>query len=84
MAERLVPAYNNDMETSLSAAIGGIDHAFAVNAQRAQRIAKSSPGDNTFVRDMAELPSDANAVKANTAVIRTQDQMTGSLLDMFA
>ncbi len=70
------------MESGLSAAVGGIESAFTTNAQRAQRIAAASPGDNGFVRDMAELPTDADAVKADASVIKTQNQMLGTLFDL--
>ena len=72
------------MDSGLSAAIGGVVNAFDVHSQRAQRIAARAPDGERFVQDMAELPSDDQNVKANVAVIRTQDKMMGALLDIFA
>lgn len=67
--------------TSSSASIQGIQNAFDRNAARAKRIAQPDGGPQ-FEKDMAELPSDADDVKANTAVLKTKDQMLGTLLDM--
>jgi len=69
------------MEIGATSSIQGIQNAFATNAARAQRIAQPDGGPQ-FEKDMAELPSDADNVKANSAVIKTRDQMLGTLLDM--
>ncbi len=71
------------METGLSRSVGGVREAFEANARRAERISKAKMEDDTFTKDMAELPSDDKAVKANTSVIRTQDEMLGTLMDLF-
>ena len=72
------------MDTGLSAAVGGVQRAFETHSQRAQRIAKDGLEGENFVRDMAELPSDDDSVQANISVIKTQDEMLGALLDLFA
>jgi hypothetical protein len=64
-----------------SSAVQGIQRAFDDNAARAKRLAKEDGGPQ-FEKDMAELPSDAHRVGVNTKVIKTQDQMVGTLLDM--
>ena len=82
LARDFVACYNEDMENGLSAAVGGIQRAFDTNADRAKRIAASGVNGGSFTSDMAQLPSDGTAVSANAAVIKTQDQMLGSVLDM--
>ena len=64
-----------------SASVQGIQRAFADNAARAKRLAQEDGGP-TFEKDMAELPSDESRVGANGKVIKTRDQMLGTLLDM--
>jgi hypothetical protein len=71
------------MEISgLSSSVQGIQKAFDANAAKAKRIAQEDGGPQ-FEKDMAELPSDAHKVAANGKVIKTQDQMVGTLLDLF-
>jgi len=77
------------MQSGLSAAIGGAQNAIERNNQRATRIAKASQLEEQnaaqdLAKDMAELRSDPAALKANTSVIKTQDEMLGALLDLFA
>jgi len=76
------------MEIGMTAAVGGMQKALGENAARAQRIAKASlsteEGVGDFTRDLAELPQDAAAFKANAATVKTQDQMLGALLDIIA
>lgn len=64
-----------------SSAVQGIQRAFDANAARAKRLAQADGGPS-FVKDMAELPSDAHKAGVNGKVIKTQDQMVGTLLDM--
>lgn len=71
------------METGLSASVGGIQRAAETHFQRAQRIAKAEEAQD-MTKDLAEMHTDPQRVKMNTAAIRTQDQMVGTLLDMFA
>ena len=65
-----------------SSSVQGIQKAFDANAARAKRIAQEDGGPQ-FEKDMAELPGDAHAVGANGKVIKTRDQMVGTLLDLF-
>ncbi|GEM_PF-2533091 len=64
-----------------SASVQGIQKAFADNSARAKRLAQQDGGPS-FEKDMAELPSDQSRVGANGKVLKTQDQMLGTLLDM--
>jgi hypothetical protein len=81
-----LPAYNGSME--IGSSVSGIQQAFQTHTERASRIAKATAEDAeidaTFVKDMAELPSDDKAVGFNAAAIKTQDKMLGALLDIFA
>jgi hypothetical protein len=71
------------METSMSASVGGIQRATETHYQRAQRVSKAEMAED-ITKDMAEMHTDPQRVKMNTAAIRAQDEMLGSLLDMFA
>jgi hypothetical protein len=84
MARPRGSGYNFRMDSGLSAAVGGVQQAFAAHSERAQRIARDGIDGEHFVRDMAELPGDDDSVKANMSVIKTQDEMLGALLDLFA
>jgi hypothetical protein len=73
----------------IGSSVSAIQQAFQTHTQRAGRIAKSTmseepDADKTFVKDMAELPSDDKAVGFNAQVIKTQDKMVGALLDILA
>ena len=51
---------------------------------QAAQTAHSQPLDDEQVeKDLAELPTDPPNLGINTAVIKTKDQMLGTLLDMF-
>ena len=67
--------------SSSNASVQGIQNAFAANAARAKRVAQADGGPQ-FEKDMAELPSDGQNVKANTKALKAKDQMLGTLLDM--
>ncbi|MDB5104254.1 MAG: hypothetical protein JWP91_1943 [Fibrobacteres bacterium] len=69
--------------SSSTSSVQGIQQAFAANAARAKRVAQPDGGPQ-FEKDMAELPSDADNVAANTKALKTRDQMLGTLLDMVA
>jgi hypothetical protein len=66
---------------SSTTSVQGIRNAFSANAARAQRIAQPDGGPQ-FEKDMAELPSDKDAVGVNVKALKNQDQMLGTLLDM--
>lgn len=75
------------METGLSSSIGGMQRAMQTHAGRADRIAKASvdeTGESDMTKDLAEMQTDPAMLKANAAAVKTQDQMLGALLDMFA
>ena len=70
------------MEISGSgSSVQGIQQAFDRNAARAKRLAQEDGGPQ-FEKDMAELHSDEHAVGAQGKVIKSRDQMLGTLLDM--
>jgi hypothetical protein len=71
------------MEIGATSSIQGLQNAFAANAARGQRIAKAE-SDPQFEKDMAELSTDPENVSTQTKVIKTKDQMLGTLLDMVA
>jgi hypothetical protein len=71
------------MEVGFSSSTQGIQNAFDQNAARAKRLSKGVE-DDQLEKDMAELPQDKADVGVNTAVIKTKDQMLGTLLDMVA
>lgn len=66
-----------------------IQQAFRTHSERAARLAAAtasgSPERNdAFVRDMAELPSDAHNVGIHAKTVKTRDEMVGTLLDILA
>lgn len=76
------------MEIGSTSSVSAIQQAFQKHTDRAGRIAKATmseeaDADKTFVKDMAELPSDDKAAGFNAAAIKTQDKMLGALLDIF-
>ncbi len=68
------------MEINLS----GIQNLMDVNATRGERIASKGTDDPQFEKDMVDLSTDPSNMKAQTAVIKTQDKMLGALLDIFS
>ena len=66
-----------------SASVQALQTAFMANDAKAKRLANAE-SDPLLEKDLAELPSDADNVGAQTKVIKTKDQMVGTLLDMFA
>lgn len=70
------------MEIGNSASsVQGMQQAFARNAARAKRLANPE-GDPQLDKDMAELPGDKQDVGVQSKVIKTKDQMLGTLLDI--
>jgi hypothetical protein len=69
--------------TNSTSSVQGMMNAFAKNAARGKRLADPE-NDPQFEKDMAELPTDKQEVGVNSKVIKTKDQMLGTLLDMVA
>lgn len=69
--------------------VTAIQQAFKTHSERASRLAEATASgaperNDTFVKDMAELPSDAHNVGINAKTIKTRDEMVGTLLDILA
>lgn len=69
--------------------MGAVQQAFNTHSARADRLSRAlasdAPGsDRTFVKDMAELPTDAKNVGIQAKVIKTKDNMQGALIDILA
>jgi hypothetical protein len=71
------------MEVGFSSSVQGIQNAIDTNSARAKRL-EQGMDDEQVEKDLAELPTDPPNLGINTAVIKTKDQMLGTLLDMFA
>lgn len=69
------------MEVGFSSPVQGLQDAFDRNGARAKRLSKGVD-DPQVEKDMAELSQDKADVGMNTKVIKTKDQMLGTLLDM--
>jgi hypothetical protein len=65
--------------------VGSASAGIAAQFQRFERSAARVAGDQSpnYVRETVEQMSVEHAVKANVAVIRSADEMVGTLLDMF-
>jgi hypothetical protein len=67
--------------------ISGVGSASAGIGAQIQRFERSAArvagGDSNYVRETVEQMSVEHAVKANVAVIKTADEMVGTLLDIF-
>jgi flagellar basal body rod protein FlgC len=73
--------------TAITTAASGLQAAVSrlnASAARTARMGLSLGGDIDPVRESVERIEAGAAFKANIAVIRTADQMTGALLDILA
>ena len=69
--------------------VSAIQQAFKTHSERASRLAGATSSgapekNDAFVKDMAELPSDAHNVGIHAKTIKTRDEMVGTLLDILA
>ena len=71
------------MYTSLSGAVTGLNNAYTGIAQSAQRVA-SGLQNVQYEKEAAVLIENQALAGINLAVIKTQDDMLGTLLDTFA
>jgi len=71
------------MEISSSSSVQSLQRAFAAQEAKSKRIANAE-NDPQFEKDMAELPSDKQDVAAQVKVIKTKDEMLGTLMDLKA
>jgi hypothetical protein len=71
------------MEVGFSSSVQGIQNAVDQNAARAKRLSKGLE-DDQVEKDMAEMSQDPQNLGMNTKVVKTKDQMLGTLLDMIA
>ena len=75
----------------------GIERAFADAARAAQSLVERGPSsedgarpsetglrDDQFVRGIVDLKKAETSLKANVAVFRTADELTGTLLDILS
>jgi len=70
------------MVKGIDAALGGIAARLDSFNRTAARIAR--PADPTLERDIVQTMVDSNGVAANAKVLRAQDDMVGSLIDIIA
>jgi hypothetical protein len=70
------------MEISGSSSVSGIQNVIAQHSARAERLAKAAEMDQVE-KDLAELPQDPPKLGMQSKVIKTKDDMLGTLLDMF-
>ncbi len=71
------------MDIGLNSSVTGISQAFKDHAARADRISRAAEHED-LAKDMVGQIEDSAIVKANVAVIKTHDEMLGSLLDLFS
>jgi len=71
------------MTNAIDSALSGLQDRFDSLDRTAFRIAKDAPGED-LPRDLVQLMIDSNGVKADVAVLKTQDEMIGSILDLLA
>jgi len=71
------------MLNTIDTARGGINAGLGRLDQAAGRIARNGAGDD-LAGNMVELIRSEQEVRANVAVVRTADEMIGSLLDVLA
>ncbi|MBI3450633.1 MAG: VIT1/CCC1 transporter family protein [Acidobacteria bacterium] len=71
------------MTNAIDAALSGLQDRFNSLDRTASRIAKDAPGED-LPGDLVQLMIDTNGVKADVAVLKTQDEMIGSILDVLA
>jgi hypothetical protein len=70
------------MMKGIDAALGGIASRIDSFNRAASRIA--APGDRTLERDLVQTIDDSQGVAANAKVLRTADDMVGTLIDIVA
>jgi hypothetical protein len=66
-----------------AAALSGIDARVQSFERAASRIARGGPDEN-LARDLVETMVARTGVAANVAVLRTADEMVGTLIDVVA
>ena len=71
------------MEIGPSSSVQGIRNAIDTHSARAERLSKAADSEG-IEKDMAELPSDPKSLGMQTKVIKAQDDMLGTLLDLLA
>jgi len=71
---------NANLNNATSAAVNSLKRTQDQLQQTAQNIA----GGSLDPKDVVDLSSEANQVKANVAVLKTTDEMTKSLLNVVA
>jgi hypothetical protein len=71
------------MVSAISHAAQGLDAGFERLSQAADRIARNGAADG-LAGNMLDMLKARHNVRANVAVVRTSDEMTGTLLDVLA
>jgi flagellar basal body rod protein FlgC len=71
------------MVSPISQAAQGLDAGFDRLTQAAGRIARNGAGDD-LAGNMVDMLKARQEVRANVAVVRTADEMIGTLLDVLA
>jgi flagellar basal body rod protein FlgC len=71
------------MVSAISQAAHGLDAGFDRLSQAADRIARNGAGDNV-AGNMVDMLKARQTVRANVAVVRTADELIGTLLDVLA
>jgi hypothetical protein len=72
------------METLLSAAASSIDAAGRAFTRVAERVARTVPSVQSAVRDTMDQTTAKLSVKAGAVVIRTANELIGTIIDLFA
>ena len=75
--------YDEGVMRAIDSAAAGIDYRVRSFESAAARIARPGNGE-TLVRDIVQTMDAVHGVAANAQVIRTADEMLGTLIDIFA
>ena len=68
---------------SLQVGLTGFQRNLEAFERTAERVSQNSPGSD-LASDMVEMMTEVHGVKANAVVIRTADELVGTLIDTFA